>query len=108
MCIRDRYIECRIAGQTEFGGLDSAGRGRAGSENWVRPSAVIPAQAGIQVCPSDQEVFCGRTPIATDLLLLESPVANLTGVPGAHMSQESLVEIRDLNFSYDNLSLIHI
>jgi phospholipid/cholesterol/gamma-HCH transport system ATP-binding protein len=27
---------------------------------------------------------------------------NLTGVPGATMSQESLVEIRDLNFTYDN------
>ena len=47
-------------------------------------------------------VFLQGAPIARDFLLLQSRVANLTGVPGAHMSQESLVEIRDLNFSYDN------
>ena len=35
-------------------------------------------------------------------VLLESSAVNLTGVPGATMSQESLVEIRDLNFTYDN------
>ena len=35
-------------------------------------------------------------------VLLKSPAVNLTGVPGVHMSQESLVEIRDLNFTYDS------
>lgn len=34
--------------------------------------------------------------------LLESPAAKLTGIPGAKMSQEPLVEIRDLNFTYDS------
>ena len=38
----------------------------------------------------------------TSPVLLESPTANLTGVPGVNMSQESLVEIRDLNFHYDS------
>ncbi len=37
-----------------------------------------------------------------DPILLESPAVNLTGVPGVNMSQESLVEIRDLNFTYDS------
>lgn len=37
-----------------------------------------------------------------DPLLLESRPAKLTGVPGENMSQESLVEIRDLNFTYDS------
>jgi len=36
------------------------------------------------------------------LILLESPAVNLAGVPGVNMSQESLVEIRDLNFTYDS------
>lgn len=39
-------------------------------------------------------------------ILLESPPVNLTGVPGVNMSQESLVEIRDLNFSYDNRPIL--
>ena len=39
-------------------------------------------------------------------ILLESPAANPTGIPGAHMSQESLVEIRDLNFSYDSRPIL--
>jgi phospholipid/cholesterol/gamma-HCH transport system ATP-binding protein len=36
------------------------------------------------------------------LILLESPAVNLAGVPGVNMSQEYLVEIRDLNFTYDS------
>jgi len=36
------------------------------------------------------------------LILLESRAVNLTGIPGVNMSQESLVEIRDLNFTYDS------
>ena len=35
-------------------------------------------------------------------LLLESPAVNLAGVSGVNMSQEPLVEIRDLNFTYDS------
>ena len=34
-------------------------------------------------------------------VLLESPAVNLTGVPGVNMSQESLVEIRDLSKVYE-------
>jgi phospholipid/cholesterol/gamma-HCH transport system ATP-binding protein len=37
-----------------------------------------------------------------DLHLLESRTAKLTGIPGAKMSLEPLVEIRDLNFTYDS------
>ncbi len=37
-----------------------------------------------------------------DLHLLESQTAKLTGIPGAKMSLEPLVEIRDLNFTYDS------
>jgi phospholipid/cholesterol/gamma-HCH transport system ATP-binding protein len=37
-----------------------------------------------------------------DPSLLKSPAMKLAGVPGVNMPLESLVEIRDLNFTYDN------
>ena len=37
-----------------------------------------------------------------DPSLLKSPAVKLAGVPGVNMPQESLVEIRDLNFTYDS------
>jgi phospholipid/cholesterol/gamma-HCH transport system ATP-binding protein len=46
--------------------------------------------------------FRGWRRLVCDPLLLESRPAKLTGVPGENMSQESLVEIRDLNFTYDS------
>jgi ABC-type transport system involved in cytochrome bd biosynthesis fused ATPase/permease subunit len=39
-------------------------------------------------------------------ILLKLSAVNLTGVPGVDMSQESLVEIRDLNFTYDSRPIL--
>ena len=47
-------------------------------------------------------VFTGWRKIDEIAVLLESSPVNLTGIPGVNMSQESLVEIRNLNFTYDS------
>ncbi len=47
-------------------------------------------------------IFAGWDRLMEKPVLLESPAVNFTGLPGVNMSQESLVEIRDLNFTYDS------